>query len=131
MRRPNIHRPGIHTHRVCPHIGIRGVPPRTSTTADWNKRQFAGHAGIRGKTRTTSLSPYWGPHPDNEPVTLFASVLDVRASQAACIEWVHSPWHLVGKERSGGGAARIWRGVPYNERGGFQFGIVALRAWLA
>ncbi|HOK78508.1 MAG TPA: hypothetical protein PLW35_12405 [Verrucomicrobiota bacterium] len=39
-----------------------------------------------GKTQTTSLSPYSGPHPDNEPGTLFASLLDVRVWQAAFTE---------------------------------------------
>ncbi|MDH7502293.1 MAG: protein kinase [Verrucomicrobiota bacterium] len=45
--------------RVCPHVGIRGVPPQTSATADWNKGQFAGHATISGQN-----SNY-------EPVTLY------------------------------------------------------------
>ncbi|NLH73020.1 MAG: hypothetical protein GX456_08215 [Verrucomicrobia bacterium] len=48
-----------HKQRVCPHIGIRGVPPQTWAAADWNKRQFADHTAIRGQD------------PNNEPVTLF------------------------------------------------------------
>ncbi|NLH71433.1 MAG: hypothetical protein GX456_00090 [Verrucomicrobia bacterium] len=58
MRRPNIHRLGMHKQRVCPHIGIRGVPPQTRATADWNTGQSAGHAAIKGQNR------------NNEPVTL-------------------------------------------------------------
>ncbi len=34
-----------------------------------------------GKTQTTSLSLYLGPRPNNEPGTLFASLLDVRMWQ--------------------------------------------------
>ncbi|NLH72692.1 MAG: hypothetical protein GX456_06535 [Verrucomicrobia bacterium] len=59
MPRPNIHRLGMRKQRVCPHIGIRGVPLQTSAAADWNKGQFAGHAAIRGQ------------NPNIEPVTLF------------------------------------------------------------
>ncbi|NLH75166.1 MAG: hypothetical protein GX456_19135 [Verrucomicrobia bacterium] len=58
MRRPNIHRLGMPKQRACPHVGIYGVPPQTSETADRNKRQFAGHATIRGQ------------NPNNVPVTL-------------------------------------------------------------
>ncbi|NLH72824.1 MAG: hypothetical protein GX456_07200, partial [Verrucomicrobia bacterium] len=44
-----------------------------------------------GKTQTTSLSLYLCPHPDNESVTLFASLLDVRGRQAACTESIQLP----------------------------------------
>ncbi|NLH72666.1 MAG: hypothetical protein GX456_06400 [Verrucomicrobia bacterium] len=52
---------------------MQRVRPQTSVATDWNKGQFAGHAGNQGaKTQTTSLSPCLGPHPYNVPGTLFA-----------------------------------------------------------
>ncbi|NLH72685.1 MAG: hypothetical protein GX456_06500 [Verrucomicrobia bacterium] len=61
IRRPDLERLGMRKQRVCPHIGIRGVPLQTSATADWNKGQFESHAAIRGQ------------NPNNEPVTLSGS----------------------------------------------------------
>ncbi|NLH71930.1 MAG: hypothetical protein GX456_02620 [Verrucomicrobia bacterium] len=66
--------------RVCPHIGIRMVPPHTSATADSNKGQFAGHAALRGQD------------PNYEPVTLSDSV-------PKGVPW-RSPYWQPGKRRS-------------------------------
>ncbi|NLH72118.1 MAG: hypothetical protein GX456_03575 [Verrucomicrobia bacterium] len=57
----------------------------------------------RGKTQILSLSLYLGPHPDNEPVTLFTSLLDLPGWQAGCTKSGHLPRHSIAKGRSGRG----------------------------
>ncbi|NLH74302.1 MAG: hypothetical protein GX456_14710 [Verrucomicrobia bacterium] len=84
-----------HKQCVCPHICIRGVATQTSVTADCYKGQSARHAAIRRQD------------PNNEPVTLFGSLLDVRGWQAACTQSIHLPAHSVAKGRSGGGATAL------------------------
>ncbi|HOK77401.1 MAG TPA: hypothetical protein PLW35_06725, partial [Verrucomicrobiota bacterium] len=70
--RPNIQRLGMDKQRVCPHVGIRGVPPRTSAIAHWNRGQYTVHACVGAQNPN---------NPNNEPVTLFVSLLDVRVRQ--------------------------------------------------
>ncbi|MDH7502141.1 MAG: hypothetical protein QHJ82_05415, partial [Verrucomicrobiota bacterium] len=65
----------------------------TSATADRNKGRFARHLTIRGQ------------NPNYEPVTLFASLSDVRGWQATRAESIHSPAHWFAKGQSGCWAA--------------------------
>jgi len=77
IRRPDVDRLGIYKQSACPHIGSRRLPPQTSAAADWNKGQSTGHAATRGQ------------NPNNEPVTLFASLLE-RAREAGILSCISS-----------------------------------------
>ncbi|HOK76192.1 MAG TPA: hypothetical protein PLW35_00550 [Verrucomicrobiota bacterium] len=76
-----------------PISAFEGFPQQTSAPGDWNKGQPAGNAAIRMQD------------PDNEPVTLFASLLDVRGWQAVSTQSIHLPTHLFARGRGGAGAA--------------------------
>ncbi len=56
-------------------------------------------AGV--KTQTTSLSPYLGLHPNNEPGTLIVFLFNVLGRRAGCTESIHLPAHSVSKGESG------------------------------
>ncbi len=80
-----------HKQRVCPHIGIRGLPPQTSATADRNKGQFVGRIAIRNQNLNNANrvpgSIFNHPHA-NSTTTLGTRICErscqLRVSQARC-----------------------------------------------
>ena len=73
IRRPDLERVGIHKQRVCPHIGTERFLHRLRQPPIGTPDSLCALPQFRGKTQTTSLSPYWGPPPDNEPGTRYAT----------------------------------------------------------